>query len=110
MNCQMPSVAPAWNVPAAIRAAVTRAALAELELNRVFPLFTTRVLDDPASRELDAFAAPLRVAHRAAIQALSFYRERRTPPEAVAAAYDSLAVLIEEFARRVSLEAPELDD
>jgi hypothetical protein len=110
MNCETPSTAPSWNVSAAITAAVSRAALAELELNRVFPLFTTRTLDEPASRELEAFVSQLRVAHRAAIQSLSFYRQRRTSPEAVAAAYESLAVLIEEFARRASLEAPELDD
>jgi hypothetical protein len=114
MNCEAIASAPpwnvSWNVPGTITEAVRRASHAELELNRVFPLFTTRTLDEPTSRELEAFALQLRVAHRAALQSLSFYRQRRTSPEAVAAAYESLAVLIEAFARRASFEAPELDD
>jgi hypothetical protein len=110
-------MAPSWNVPAAITCAVSRASDAELQLNRVFPLFTTK-LDEgqavdqvpQASLELEAFAAQLRVVHRAALQSLSFYRQRRTSPESVAAAYDALAVLIEAFTRRASLEASELEE
>jgi hypothetical protein len=109
VNCE--SLPTAFrNVPEAITAAVGRASHAELELNRVFPLFATRLEDEPASRELEAFVSQLRVMHRAALQSLSFYRQWRTSSEAVVAAYESLAVLIEAFARRASLEASELDD
>jgi hypothetical protein len=94
-------------VPEPVLAALGRASDAELRLNRVFPLFTTKL--DP-SLELVAFAAELRVVHRAALQALSFYRQKQTSPEAVAAAYDSLATLIEAFAEHASLDAPELED
>jgi predicted aminopeptidase len=114
---ETPSMTPAWDAPRAITLAVSRASHAELQLNRVFPLFTTKLEDragpdrrPDATRELEAFAAQLRVAHLAALQSLSFYRQRRTSPEAVAAAYDSLAVLIETFARRASLEASELEE
>jgi hypothetical protein len=93
-----------------------RASRAELRLNRVFPLFATK-LDDvvtsgtlvQASLELDAFAAQVKVAHRAALQSLVFYRQGRTSSESVAAAYESLAILIEGFAQRASLEATELE-
>jgi hypothetical protein len=117
VNCESSSNVPRWNVPDTITAALVRASDAELQLNRVFPLFTTKLEEGPApgpvqqaSLELEAFAAQLRVVHRAALQSLSFYRQKRTSPEAVAAAYDSLAVLIEAFTRRVSLEAPELEE
>lgn len=113
MRCSVPSTV--WSVPLSIGAALDRASRAELRLNRVFPLFATK-LDDvvtsgalaQASRELDAFAAQVKVAHRAALQSLVFYRQGRTSSESVAAAYESLAVLIESFARRASLEASEL--
>jgi hypothetical protein len=117
MHCDSPSLPPRWNVPDSIGAALDRASRAELQLNRVFPLFATK-LDDvvtpgalaQASLELDAFAAQLKVTHRAALQSLVFYRQRRTSPESVAAAYEALAVLIETFARGASLDASELEE
>jgi hypothetical protein len=110
-----------WTAPEPIGAALDRASKAELHLNSVFPLFATKLEDAmatgsysvgmaQATLELEAFAAQFRVAHRAALQSLAFYREKRTRPEAVAAAYDSLAVLIETFASRASLDAIELEE
>ena len=99
-------------IPLFVVDAVRRASEAELELGRVLPLFMTKLGTDgkdPWSRELDAFSAQLRLAHAAAIHALHVFRSRRAAPEVVAAAYQSLAVLIEQFTQRAGLDAAELD-
>ena len=103
-------------LPSLLGAAIERAAAAESELGRVYPLFATK-LDAPdgsasgaqAALELEAFAAQVRLTHRTAIHALRFWREERVSTEAAAAAYDSLAVLIERFAMRAGLDAYELE-
>jgi len=114
---QLSTPAPtAAQLPPIVSDAMRRVADAERELDRVYPLFATK-LDDreasptgaQASRELKAFIADLKVAHGAAIQALRCWSLRKGSVEAAAAAYESLATLIEQFARRASLDSTELD-
>ncbi len=100
------------SIPPFVVDAVRRASDAELELGRVLPLFMTKLGTDGTdewSRDLDAFSVQLRLAHAAAINALHVFRTRRAAPEVVAAAYQSLAVLIEQFTQRAGLDAVELD-
>jgi hypothetical protein len=103
-------------LPSPLRAAIDRVAVAESELGRVYPLFATKLdaqdgspSGERAALELEAFSAEVRLSHRAAIHALRFWREEQVSAEAAAAAYESLAMLIERFAMRAGLNAYELD-
>jgi hypothetical protein len=100
------------SIPVFVLDAVRRASEAELELGRILPLFMTKLRadgTDESSRELDAFSVQLRLSHAAAIHALHLFKSRRGAPEVVASAYLSLAVLIEQFTQRASLDSADLD-
>ena len=105
-------------LPSPLGAAIERVALAESELARVYPLFATKLdgagpssTGERAAFELATFVAQVRLSHHAAIHALRSWRvrEERVSAEAAAAAYESLAVLIERFAMHAGLDACELD-
>ena len=117
-DVELPTAA---SLPSPLGAAIERVALAESELARVYPLFATKLDGAGASPtgaraafELAAFVADVRLSHHAAIHALRSWRVREEPlsaaaAEAAAAAYESLAVLIERFAMNAGLDACELD-
>jgi hypothetical protein len=103
-------------LPWTVSAAMERAAAAERELDRVYPLFATKLETEErtaggshAALELQAFVSQLRLSHRAALHALHVWSTGRGEMDAVEAAYASLAVLIERFVTRAQLDAIELD-
>lgn len=106
-------------LPWVVSGAMERVAIAERELTRVYPLFVTKLdahasdarsaSGSQAALELQAFAAEVRLAHHAAIHALSSWNAGNASMEAVKVAYESLAVTIERFAMSAGLDAVELD-
>ena len=89
--------------------------MAELELNRVYPLFATKLDGSEGSSglgaalELQAFVAQVRSTHQAALNALRSWSVGRGSIEVAAASYQSLAEIIETFTTRAHLDASELD-
>jgi hypothetical protein len=109
------STASAFSFPLPVSSAMERVAVAELELNRVYPLFATKLggSEDStgmgAALELQAFVAQVRTTHQAALHALRSWSVGRGSIETAAATYQSLAVIIETFTTRAHLDASELD-
>jgi hypothetical protein len=105
VHVSTPRATPAA-IPYALQEAMHRAAQAEQDLERVYPLFATKA---GAQAEMEAFAAEIRDAHRDALSALKSWTSREGTHEDAAKSYERLARAIERFASRAGLDASELD-